>query len=203
MKRTLGTREEDNDNEEERDEEEEEDVDTDKHEDADSEDAEVKEDEDEEEEIDENQDSYKEETEIENKLTTQHPPPEFKYTPDLTTSSPSSSLPPSSPGPGLGILCCPSLHSNSFANSSSRSLFDGFAYSDYGAHWDSVIILKEQHYQNKKDMHMANYTLGFDLFRIMGLLVPTRHFSKKRRYVTPAIVSQYIYSYQRVWVEAT
>jgi len=62
-------------------EEEDGDDDTDEHEDADSEDAEV---EDEEEGIDEDEDSY-EEAEIENNLTTQHPPPEFEYTPDLIT----------------------------------------------------------------------------------------------------------------------
>ena len=108
------------------------------HEDADSEDAEVDEDEDE--------DDY-EEAEIKTELTTQNPPSEFEYTPDLAScASPSSSLPPSSPGPGLGILSSPSLYSNSFANSSSHSLFDGSAYSDYSAHSDSVIILEEYTY---------------------------------------------------------
>jgi hypothetical protein len=143
----IGEEDDDDDEEGDEEEEEEEDVDTDEHEDADSEDAEV---EDDEEEIDEDEDNYEEETEIENNLTTQHPPTEFEYTPDLTTcASPSSSLPPSSPGPGLGILSSPSLYSNSFANSSSHSLFSDSAYSDYGAHSDSIIIL-EEHYPNKK-----------------------------------------------------
>jgi hypothetical protein len=85
----------DEDEDEEEDKEEDDD-DTDEHEDAD---AEVEDDEDEEE-IGEDDDSCEEETEIENNLTPQHPPPEFEYTPDLTTcASPSSSLPPSSPGP--------------------------------------------------------------------------------------------------------
>ena len=142
--------EDDNEQEEEDEQEENDDDDTDEDEGADSEDAEVEDCEDEEEEIDEGQDSYEEETEIENNLTTQHPSTEFEYTPDLTTcASPSSSLPPSSPGPGLGILSSPSLYSNSFANSSSHSLFSDSAYSDYGAHSDSIIIL-EEHYPNKK-----------------------------------------------------
>lgn len=141
---------EDQDEDEEEDEQEEEENGTDEDEDADSEDAEVEGDGDEEQEIDEDDDNYEEETEIENNLTTQHPPTEFEYTPDLTTcGSPSSSLPPSSPGPGLGILSSPSLYSNSFANSSSHSLFSDSAYSDYGAHSDSIIIL-EEHYPNKK-----------------------------------------------------
>ena len=141
---------EDEDEEEDEQEEEENGTDEDEDEDADSENTEVEDDGDEEQEIDEDDDNYEEETEIENNLTTQHPPTEFEYTPDLTTcASPSSSLPPSSPGPGLGILSSPSLYSNSFANSSSHSLFSDSAYSDYGAHSDSIIIL-EEHYPNKK-----------------------------------------------------
>jgi hypothetical protein len=144
----IGEEDEDEDEEEDEDEDEEEEEegdDIDEHEDADSEDAEIEDDEEEEEHEDD-----EEEAEIENNLTTQNPPSEFEYTPDLTTcASPSSSLPPSSPGPGLGILSSPSLYSNSFANSSSHSLFDGSAYSDYSAHSDSIIIL-EEHYPNKK-----------------------------------------------------
>jgi hypothetical protein len=78
----IGEEDEDDYEDEEEDEQEEEEDDTDEHEDADSEDAEV---EDDEEEIAEDEDSYEGETEIENNLTTQHPPPEFEYTPDLTT----------------------------------------------------------------------------------------------------------------------
>jgi hypothetical protein len=153
--------------------EQEEDDDTDEHEGADSEDAEV-----EEEEIDKDKDSYEEEAEVENNLTTQHPPPEFEYSPDLTTyASLSSSLSPSSPSPGLGIFSSPSLYSNSFANSSSHSLFSDFAYSDYGAHSDSIIIL-EEHYPNKKYIYTAKYTLELYLLHFMDLLVSTRHFSK-------------------------
>ena len=168
------------DDEEEVDEEEVEveEVDTDEDEDADSENAEVEDDGDEEREIDEDDDNYEEETEIENNLTTQHPPTEFEYTPDLTTcGSPSSSLPPSSPGPGLGILSSLSLYSNSFANSSSHYLFSDSAYSDYGAHSDSIIIL-EEHYQNKKYTSTAKDTPGLYLFHFMDPLVSTRHFSK-------------------------
>jgi len=125
---------------------------------------EEEEDKQEEEDEDEGQDSYEEETEIENNLTTQHPSTEFEYTPDLTTCAPpSSSLPPSSPSPGLGILSLPSLYSNSFANSSSHFLFDSSGYLDYGAHLDSMIIL-EEHYPNKKYTYTASILLGFTSF---------------------------------------
>ena len=155
--------EEDEDEDEEEDKQEEEENDTDEDEDADSENAEVEDDGDEEQEIDEDDDNYEEETEIENNLTTQHPHTEFEYTSDLTTcASPSSSLPPSSPGPGLGILSSLSLYSNSFANSSSYYLFSDSAYSDYGAHSDSTIILDTTRTRNTRPR--PRILLGFTSF---------------------------------------
>jgi len=43
---------------------------------------------------------------------------------------------------------------------------------------------------NKEYTYMAKYILKFYLFRFMDPLVLMSHFSKKRKYVNPAIVSR-------------
>jgi len=168
--------------EDEEEDEEDGDDDTDEHEDADSEVAEVEENEEEKEEVDGKRRRQLRGSRNRKQPNHPTPTPEFNYTPDLTNCAspyifPTSLITPPQPwNPLLALTLFCQL-----------PLFDGSVYSKYGAHSDHP----QEYHLNKKDTHMANYTLGLDLFRVMDRLVSTPHFSKKRRYVIPAVASRY------------